>query len=487
MKKHLQLKKLSIVLGVFTAFFFDNVSAAGVFPIATNTTNNMEQPPNSVAFDGTNYLVGFQIHLQPNTNSRVVAQLVSPTGTLIGSQINTGLNGDTPKAIGFDGTNYLMFWAYNGGSSNGQIFSQLISKSGSAIGSPFAVSQSTTVQELDAVAFGGTNYLVTWSDKRRPGEMGDRDIYARRVSRTGVPIGADFKISGLAGVESAVAFDGTNFLAVWRDDFNDNNIYGRLVNPSGGFVTSEFVIDGNSFNSDNPSAVIFDGINYVVAIHDVVGGRDTETWDLFGRFVTTAGAVLTNRFTISAAPGSQRFPKLAFDGVNYLITWLDGFNFTNVASSTVTCKARFFNTNGMPASSEFSPFTSQGNKSPLFAPVLFDGIKYFAVTGLAEILTNGTGAFAGITNGVIYGIFIPKVTTPPQLNTFPPLTNSQFKLQLSGTPGISYAIQTATNLLPTNTVWSGLVTNAVTNSVFTFDVVDTNATGNRRFYRAVKQ
>ena len=232
---------------------------------------------------------------------------------------------------------------------------------------------------------------------------------------------------------------------------------------------------------------IFDGSKYVVAIHDGFGALGFEEWDIFGRFVTTAGTVLTNRFTIATGSSSQQFPKLAFDGANYLITWIDGFNFTNVASSTITCKARFFDTNGIPASSEFSPFTSQENKSPLFAPVLFDGIRYFAVTGLAEILTNGTGAFAGFTNGVIYGIFIPTVTTPPQLNTFPPLTTSQFKLQLSGTPGISYAIQTATNLLPTNTVWSGLVTNAVTNSVFTFDVVDTNATGNRRFYRAVKQ
>ena len=482
MKNNLQSRRFLVLclLAIVAALFLLPAQAVQVFPIVTNATNNIKQPVHCSAFDGTNYLVGFQIHLQPNTNGRVVAQLVSRTGTLIGSQINTGVSGDPPKGIGFDGTNYLLLWAYNGGSSVGQVFGQLISKAGAVTGSPLQVSQSTNVEEMDAVAFAGTNYLVTWTDARRAGSgPGDRDIYGRRVSGSGTPLGGDFKISGAAGADSGVAFDGTNFLVTWRDDVNDTSIYGRLVSPSGSFVSSEFVIDGNAFPSDNPSAVMFAATKYVVAINDQTGGNNTDTWDIFGRFVTTTGSVLTNRFTITAGSGSQQFPRMAFDGTNYLITWWDVSAGTNFS-----CKARFFDTNGTPASSEFNLFTPQGNKIPLLAPVLFDGTKYFAVNGLEEVVTNGSGGFVGFTNGVVYGAFVPTVATPPRLDNVPPFTNNQFKLHLSGTPGINYAIQAATNLLPTNTVWSSLVTNTATNG--TFDFTDASATNSRRLYRAVK-
>jgi hypothetical protein len=78
---------------------------------------------------------------------------------------------------------------------------------------------------------------------------------------------------------------------------------------------------------------------------------------------------------------------------------------------------------------------------------------------------------------------MPRSTAPPQLNVAGPLVSSQLPLRLTGTPGINYAIQMATNLaLPG---WTSLVTNSPTNGTFTY--IDAHATNSSRFYRGVKQ
>lgn len=381
---------------------------AAQFSIATNA---IKHPFPRAAFDGTNYLVGLQI-IRQDGSSEPRAQLVSTGGALMGSQITTGRTGDPPK-VGFGGTNYLLAWADYGDSGNGNVpvVGQLISVAGTIIGSPFQISQSAKVEQLESISFGKTNCLVTWADKRRGDTgQGNRDIYGRFISTAGVPQGVEFKISGTAGVGSSAAFDGTNFLVVWRDDFNDTDIIGRLLSPTGTFVTAQFLVDGNAFPSDNEGTVVFDGTKYFVTLCDEVGGQGSGEWDIFGRFVTTSGTVLTNRIPVSTASGSQILPSLAFDGANYLVGWLDGFGSTNVNT-----KARFLDSAGAAMSSEFILSPAQGTKPSLIPSLLFDGRRYFGVVGLGEVLTNGTGGFVGFTNGVVEGFFV----SPLPRGTFP--------------------------------------------------------------------
>lgn len=384
---------------------------AAQFPIATNS---IQYPFPRAAFDGTNYLVGLQI-IRANGTSEPRAQLVSSSGALIGSQIETGRTGDPPM-VSYAGPNYLLAWADYSASANGNvpIFGQLIGTTGSVIGSPFQISQSTNVNELESVTSGRTNMLITWADRTRPENLpGSRDIFARFVSTSGTPQGADFKISGAAGKGSAGAFDGTNFFVIWRDDVNDTDIYGRLLSPTGTFVTAQFLVDGNAFPSDNEGTVIFDGTKYFVTLGDEVGGQGSGEWDIFGRFVTTSGTVLTNRIAISTAPGRQILPSVAFDGANYLVGWLDGFGSTN--GTNANTKARFLDSAGAALSSEFILSSTQGSKASLTPSLLFDGRRFFGVVGLGEVLTNGTGEVVGFTNGVVEGFFV----NPLPRGTFP--------------------------------------------------------------------
>jgi hypothetical protein len=108
-----------------------------------------------------------------------------------------------------------------------------------------------------------------------------------------------------------------------------------------------------------------------------------------------------------------------------------------------------------------------------FNGILFDGTRFAlaATFGAAKI------------NGEVFGASILASTTPPTLASTSPLAGSQFPLQLTGTPGINYAIQFSTNLALPN--WTAFATNSPTNRTLSF--TDPSATNKSRFYRAMKQ
>jgi hypothetical protein len=438
-----------------------DMSCDSVFPIATNLQLNGQFNARAAAFDGTNYLIALQI-VHPDTSTEPVAQLISPLGTPVGPLIHTGRTGDPPR-VAFDGTNYLLVWAdYSAFPTSLPIYGVLIDRSGNAIGTPLQLSQSTTVESLDSVTFGRGTYLITWTDNRRFAFGGDRDIYERRVSTTPAPLGSDIKVSGSGGAASVVGFDGNNFFIVWRDDVGDDAICGRFLSPAGIFTTGEFFVDSDGLQSDNPSAVAFDGAKYMVIFN---GEVSPGNWDLFARFVTTAGGVLT-RVGIATNAGPQRFPSVAFNGANYLVTWND----TEV-------KARLFNSSGSARSSEFTLFSS-----PTYAPLLFDGRRFLAMTESGNVLTNEDGSFAGLTNATIYGMFFSR----PRLDIPGPYSDNAFPLRFCGFPGMTSIIQRTTNLLSVNTVWTTLITTNPPDGTFNF--TDTNAVPSRRsFYRAFQQ
>jgi hypothetical protein len=108
-------------------------SSAAQFPIATTTGTELAY---TVASDGTNYLAAIL------DGNKITAQLVSPTGSLVGSRIQTGRTGDVPGGlpiVAYGGNTYLMVWQDNA-SATDLPYGQLISRSGTLSGSTFPVS-----------------------------------------------------------------------------------------------------------------------------------------------------------------------------------------------------------------------------------------------------------------------------------------------------------------------------------------------------------
>jgi hypothetical protein len=265
------------------------------------------------------------------------------------------------------------------------------------------------VQQQTAIAFGGGEYLVAWSDLR---DSSDADIWGTRVGSDGTVLDTlGLQIGATAGVQSrpAVTFDGTAFVVAW-EDFQTHggtvsNIAAARVATDGtvtslGHVTSAASsqttpnlasagtgsallvwntageVDGavvsTSIGSttaiatgalvDRPSVASNPAGNYLVNF--------TLANHLMGQLVTAAGALSGAQITVSApATGAQSASDATFDGTNYDVVWKNGAD-AHVYGSRVSTAGTVLDTrtvgattvggvpiNGSPAQS-FSPTIS---------------------------------------------------------------------------------------------------------------------------------
>lgn len=393
------MKKITLFLltGILSlAFSVPQVRAGGEFPIATTAGNEFGL---MAAFDGTNYLVGIEGDEAHHAN--ITAQMISQTGSLVGSRISIGRTGGLPL-VAFDGTNYLMVWSDDAHHPD-DIYGQFIGTSGALVGSPFPISTAVGKQEaftLAGIAFDGTNYLVIWTDGRySTGDEGPWYVYGQIVSKGGSLVGREIRISVEPGHFPAIAFDGTNYLVVWVEDTDDTDYYGQFISQSGTLVGQNFVIESKNFKSDNPSFILFDGARYVVNVRDQIS---PDAWGHYVRFVDKEGNVSPTRITLYEGQTSMtNCYAFAFDGTNYLVGLSEGWG-----DPPVTAKGRYYDTDFNPVGGWFTISETQDSKVPIGSFVIFDGTKYLTVTTRAVLYTGGEDWFS---DGDVYGVFIEPV------------------------------------------------------------------------------
>ena len=285
--------------------------------------NRQSEP--AIAFGGTGYLVTWMDN-RASTVTDVYGARVGSDGMVLdpnGIPISTDTNSQNSPAVAFDGTNYLVTWTDNRNGTAYDVYAARVSQTGTVLDpSGIPISVAAADQFVSSVAFDGTNYFVTWSDFRSGTKP---DIYAARVTSGGTVLDpTGIPISHLMTSEDGpvVAFDGTNFFVAWRD-FRSGavpDLYGARVNTGGRVLdTSGIPISTNAANQDAP-AVAFDGSNYLITWNDHRSG----TSDVYGARVSPAGTVLDpTGIPISAAPFDQYSSSVAFDGTNYLVAWND--------------------------------------------------------------------------------------------------------------------------------------------------------------------
>jgi hypothetical protein len=371
--------------------------AAG-FPIA-NTAN--PEYSADAAFDGTNFLVSVQESSEDQGGTHTTgARLVSPSGAVLASV--TVPIGDAPH-IAFDGTYYLLAWADYSNASNPYVRGLRVDTQGVAVGSSFVVSQSVTVSGVDGLAFDGTNHLVVWTNG--DGTLGNREIYGRFVSTAGTPLGNDFKIDGGRGKDASVAFAAPNYLVVWTENTAGQQVHGRFVAPAG-TMGSIFTVNASPGMSDHPKKVATDGADFFV----VWGDSDVtlEDQDLFGQLVAASGALLGSVLPIVVAPGIQFLPYIAFDGVNYLVTWTDLRNDANAnfvcdpgEGSCVDVLGQLVSAAGALVGANFPVTEDPGAEGQ--SPTVFGAGRYLVVftSGLDTANSDVLGTF--VTSDGIFG------------------------------------------------------------------------------------
>jgi len=339
----------------------------------TNVTYVMapqDQMNPALAFDGTNYLVVWSD--QRAWSSDIYAARVRPDGVVIDTAGIAILGIGIYPAVAFDGTNYLAVWEdYRSGPST-DIYGTRISPQGRVLDpNGIAISTALLDQWNPSISFDGGNYLVVWDDRRSGG--GEANIYGARVSSSGVVLdtaGIPISLAPSYQTFPRVAYDGANFIAAWMDrrSGSTNDIFGARVSSAGVVLDTAGIAISTAANNQYYPGLGSDGTNTLVTWGDYCNGSSV---DLYGARINRSGVVLDSLgFVISGAPSTQWQSRVAFDGTNYLVAWVDARNSPNrdIYGARVTPGAVVLDPNGIPI------FALAGNRSS--PGVAFDGTNY---------------------------------------------------------------------------------------------------------------
>jgi large repetitive protein len=191
-------------------------------------------------------------------------------------------------------------------------------------------------QGSPAVAFGQESYLVVWRDSRAS-DCAATDIYAARVhpqnGRVLDPAGV--AISRLPAIEDepSVAFDGRQFVLVWRTPQdtltggNDLHAACLLPHPRRGFVPSPLPLCTSAGWRSSPRVVGAEGLSWVVWEQYQTPPAAYGQADLYAARVVGLGPHSrydAEGFPVVVGNTSQRGPRLAALGHQVLLAWWQG-------------------------------------------------------------------------------------------------------------------------------------------------------------------
>ncbi len=248
----------------------------------------------ALAFDGTNFLVVWTDGRSGSYYDDIYGARVTPAGTVLdtnGIAISTAADDQWSPALVFDGTNFLVVWADKRSGSYSDIYGARVTAAGVVLDpSGIAISTAAHDQWLPALSFDGTDFLVVWVDKRSGPYS---DIYGARVTAAGVvldPSGIAVSTAASYQWDPALAFDGTNFLVVWQDSRSGSyDIYGARVTAVGVVLDPSGIAISTAADEQSCPVLAFDGTNFLAVWQDYRSGSD----DIYGARVTLGGRCLT--------------------------------------------------------------------------------------------------------------------------------------------------------------------------------------------------
>lgn len=213
---------------------------------------------------------------------------------------------------------------------------------------------------------------------------------ARRIDAAGAP-GATINVTRAPFLHSCfdVAAGPNQSLAVWGEtrEPGNPNLYGQRYEADGDRIGAVFTISAAPGDQFCPTVAWGSG-GWLVTWFD----KRTGNTDIYGTRVSTSGTLApTNGFAISTAPGVQQVPDVSFDGTNFVVVWNDGRNGNqDIFAARVTPGRQVLDPNGIAVTTAAGP-----QQVPLVASS--GGRSLIAWHGNESIdrrLLNGNGTFA---------------------------------------------------------------------------------------------
>lgn len=325
------------------------LSSAGT-PIGTVIETSQHGIGTSIAYDGTNYLMVWEDNRgasPSHCNFDLYGQFISKGGTAVGTSffISSGIEFDGVNILAYGGGKYLVTYTRLMNitqceeSTNRYIAGRLINPDGT-MGSEFRISSGYGAK--NTMTFDGTNFFVVWVEDRY-----DYEVRGRFVSPTG-ELGAEIPINRSPAKSDnplAVAFDGTNYLVVWNDEtgLGEWDVFGQRVKPDGILEGSSFPI-ANEPGQQMATSIAFDGTNYLAVWVDMQNDADEDgicdvgedtCWDVYGRYISKGGSLVGDKMTISTDAENQVGFAAGYNNDKYLVLVSSGIELGENANGII--------------------------------------------------------------------------------------------------------------------------------------------------------
>jgi len=241
-------------------------------------------------------------------NSDIYGQRVSPAGSLLGENfaICTAGGGQLSPALAWNAADneYLVVWTDAGAFD---IYAQRVAADGEEIGSSFAVSTAPNQQQNATVAWNAAldEYLVVWADSRNDAAGSTPDLYGQRVEADGSLPGSEIVISAAPNAQNSPELvwnpSSGEYLVAWGDARPNPTIYARRLTGTGNPVGAEIIIPGGGSAGYSPAIAWSASANeYLVVWTEDLGGPGTH--NIRGHRVAGDGTLLGNTVPITDGP-----------------------------------------------------------------------------------------------------------------------------------------------------------------------------------------
>jgi len=242
-----------------------------------------------------------------------------------------------PKVTAVGPDRYIVVWA-DGRDGQGEIFGSYRTASGAAIGGNLRISNDPATGgsyqgEPACASEPAQRTLVVWSDGRNGSTFGVTfDIYGQWLDPTGTPIGGNFKINDVGGLQNATSPDAAasadGFVVVWLDK--------RRSGDPGDVWAQRYAVDGTPIGpnvrvNDDPAGneqrfLHASGAptGATVVWEDLRGGLGLDS-NVEGAIVPWNGNQPGANYRVNlATPARQGNPEVVWDGLEAsVVVWED--------------------------------------------------------------------------------------------------------------------------------------------------------------------
>ena len=418
------------------------------FIAGVQTNSQVATLYDDVTGDANGYVIVWQSADQDrpqDASPGVFGQIYDLNGNAVGGefQVNTHTEfaQDFPVVTGLMGGGFVAAWEDNSfaspaglaaGDTDHAVLAQVFDAVGAKVGPEFIVNEETSSTQdrpaLTSLADGG--FVATWTSISS-GAAGDGSgdaVLGRVFNADGTPRAGEFVVNQTTvnsqNLSDVAQLADGNLVFVWSSNLqdnapaNDNGVFARVVDATGGNVVSEFQV--NTFVSGSqtdPHVAALTGGDFVV-VWETQFAQDGSGWGTFQqRFQADGTPVGTESRVNFNTINSQFDPAItALDNGGWIVTFTDDSGADGSGSGVF---AQAFAADGSRVDGNFQVNTETSSTQNISSVAALNGDEFVVSFSSFTSGTAGDGSSTGVFQQLFKSAGAPVGSTAPDVQGLP--------------------------------------------------------------------